>query len=157
MKGLFTWIGFPAGRRAIPPRSALRRRYEMELLAAVEISPSTASHRFSIAAAEGGDLHRAVDRGVRVLLRSLDHRKTIIWGDPVAGFPTLIVVVLFLGGMQLTFLGVIGEYLGRMFDETKRRPLYFLKGLDLPTDLYRQPLWPIRAGPASVADASVVS
>ena len=53
--------------------------------------------------------------------------KTIIFGDPVAGFPTLIAVVAFVGGVQLVALGIIGEYLGRMFEETKNRPLYFVK------------------------------
>lgn len=53
--------------------------------------------------------------------------KTLAFGDPVRGYPTLLVVILFLGGVQLMALGIIGEYIGRMFDETKRRPLYVLE------------------------------
>ncbi|WP_405420024.1 glycosyltransferase family 2 protein [Marinobacter flavimaris] len=52
--------------------------------------------------------------------------RTLLYGDPVAGFPTLMTVILFLGGVQLLFLGILGEYLGRMFDETKGRPLYLI-------------------------------
>lgn len=50
--------------------------------------------------------------------------KTILYGDQAAGFPTLIVVILFLGGIQMFSLGVIGEYIGRIFKETKGRPTY---------------------------------
>ena len=45
----------------------------------------------------------------------------------VPGYPSIVVAVLFLGGMQLLSIGIIGEYLARMFDESKKRPLYFLK------------------------------
>lgn len=53
--------------------------------------------------------------------------KTLIWGDPVQGFPTLIIIILFLGGVQLLSLGIIGEYLARIFNETKDRPIYVVK------------------------------
>lgn len=53
--------------------------------------------------------------------------KTLLYGDPVQGFPTLISVILFLGGLQLISIGIIGEYLGRVFHETKHRPVYIIR------------------------------
>lgn len=52
---------------------------------------------------------------------------TLIWGESVAGFPTLMISILFLGGLQLFCMGIIGEYLGRVFNETKGRPCYFVQ------------------------------
>ena len=53
--------------------------------------------------------------------------KAAIFGDPVSGFPSLIVIITLLGGMQLLFLGIIGEYLARNYMETKKRPVYIVK------------------------------
>ncbi|MES2511292.1 MAG: glycosyltransferase family 2 protein [Pseudomonadota bacterium] len=52
--------------------------------------------------------------------------KTLTVGESVKGFPTLILTILILGGLQLMAMGIIGEYLGRLFMESKRRPLYLL-------------------------------
>ena len=53
--------------------------------------------------------------------------KALLYGDPVAGYPTLLVIILFLGGIQLFTIGIIGEYLGKVFVETKNRPVYFVR------------------------------
>lgn len=53
--------------------------------------------------------------------------KTLLFGDPVAGFPTLICVILFLGGMQLLSIGIIGEYVARIYNESKARPVYLVR------------------------------
>jgi len=53
--------------------------------------------------------------------------KTLIWGDPVAGFPAMICIILLLGGIQLFCIGILGQYLSKTYLETKRRPIYILQ------------------------------
>ncbi len=53
--------------------------------------------------------------------------KTLIFGDPVAGFPTLYLMMLLLGGIILLFLGIMGQYLARIYLEIKQRPVYIVK------------------------------
>ncbi len=53
--------------------------------------------------------------------------KTLIWGDPVTGFPTLACLVVFIGGIQLLVMGIMGQYLAKAYLETKNRPIYIVK------------------------------
>jgi glycosyltransferase involved in cell wall biosynthesis len=128
MKGLFAWIGYPQAavyyRRN--PRFAGQTKWNYWRLWNFAIEGITS---FSIA-----PLKLATYLGVFIsfcafLFAVFIIYKTIVYGDPVKGYPSLMVVTLFLGGVQLIVLGMIGEYLGRMFNETKRRPLYLIDQL----------------------------
>jgi glycosyltransferase involved in cell wall biosynthesis len=126
MKGLFTWIGYQ--QKAVPyqrePRYGGKTKWNYWRLWNFAIEGITS---FSIA-----PLKIAVYLGLSTSLLAFAYglfvfSKALIYGDPVHGYPSLMVVILFLGGVQLLSIGIIGEYLGRIFDETKRRPLYIVK------------------------------
>lgn len=133
MKGLFAWIGFPSKpifyRR--DPRVAGTTKWNYLKLLNLAIEGITS---FTIT-----PLKMATLLGSSVALLSFLYAcyvisKTIIHGDPVRGYPSLMVTVLFLGGVQLIAIGVLGEYIGRIFNEVKRRPLYLVNRM-LPSNL----------------------
>lgn len=126
MKGLFAWVGFKTC--LLPYRRDARYagttkwnywrlwNFALEGLTSFTVTPlKLASYAGCLTALT------SFCYGIFVLFKAL------IYGDPVPGFPSLMVVILFLGGLQLLALGIIGEYLGRMFIESKQRPLYLLK------------------------------
>lgn len=125
MKGLFAWIGYPQKAvlyRRDPRHSGETKwnywrlwNFALEGLTSFTIAPLTVATYLGLLAAFG-----ALIFGIGLIIDTLIH------GNPVAGYPSLMVTILFLGGIQLITLGIIGEYLGRMFDETKGRPLYLL-------------------------------
>lgn len=53
--------------------------------------------------------------------------KTMLFGEPVQGFPTIVTLILFLGGIQLISIGILGEYISRIFNESKQRPIYIVR------------------------------
>ena len=126
MKGLFAWIGYrqTAVRYQRDPRHGGRTKWNYWRLTQLAIegitSFSNAPLRLATWVGLGSSLLAFV-YGLWVLT------KVLIWGDPVRGYPTLMLVILFLGGVQLLALGVIGEYLGRSYAESKQRPLYFVE------------------------------
>jgi glycosyltransferase involved in cell wall biosynthesis len=125
MKGLFAWIGFPqiAVNYRRDPRLAGQSKWDYWQLWNFALEGITS---FTI-----NPLKISTYLGLMTAVSSFTYAlfviyKTLAYGDPVQGYPSLMVVILFLGGVQLMSLGVIGEYLGRMFNETKQRPLYFI-------------------------------
>lgn len=52
--------------------------------------------------------------------------KTIVWGDPVSGWPSLACIVIFVGGLQLFFFGIMGMYMSKLYLEVKKRPIYII-------------------------------
>jgi polyisoprenyl-phosphate glycosyltransferase len=126
MKGLFAWVGFPVTTvlydRA--PRCVGHSKWSywklwnlaLEGITSFTVMPLKVATYLGLAVAM-----LSVAYGAQVIV------KTLIFGNPVAGYPSLLTFMLFLGGIQLMTLGVIGEYLGRIFNETKHRPLYLVE------------------------------
>lgn len=125
-KGMFSWIGYK--KKGILYQQKQRKHgkskwsyYKLLNLALTGITSfTTAPLRF------------ASISGILISLMAFLYLvyiifKTLIMGDPVRGYPTLMVTILFLGGIQLIALGIIGEYLSHIFNETKKRPGYFVR------------------------------
>ena len=125
-KGLFSWIGY--NKKEIlydrDPRAAGKTKWNYKKLVDLSID--------GITSFTTSPLRWSAIMGVIVSIAGFIYMlyiiiKTIVSGIEVPGYASTMVVILFLGGIQLIFLGVIGEYLGRAFYETKGRPLYFIE------------------------------
>ena len=128
-KGLFTWLGYR--KKEIPfevqPRAAGQTTWNFLALFNLAMNGMTS---FTTA-----PLRMMTFLGVTVSFGAMMYMifvltMAILYGDPVAGYPTLMTVMLFLGGIQLLALGIIGEYLGQIFHETKHRPIYLVDEID---------------------------
>jgi glycosyltransferase involved in cell wall biosynthesis len=129
MKGLFAWIGFH--QKSVPyhrdPRAAGETKWNywklwnfaLEGFTSFTIAPLKIATYFGLGVA-----------GFSFIYALFVIYKTLMYGEPVRGYPSLMVVVLFLGGVQLLAIGVLGEYVGRMFNEVKQRPLYLLSSVE---------------------------
>lgn len=131
MKGLFAWVGFRAEafdyERA--PRVAGASKFNYWRLWNLALEGITGFSTVPLRVATYVGLLSALGAfafGVWIVIR------TLLWGDPVAGWPSLMVVIALLGGLQLMALGIIGEYLGRLYLEAKQRPLYIVDEARLP-------------------------
>ncbi len=125
MKGLFAWIGykqipFPYQRQ---PRVAGRTHWDYLQLWNLSLEGITG---FSMT-----PLRLATIFGFLISLFSFCYGfliivKTLAFGSDVPGYPSLMVMITFLSGIQLMTIGILGEYIGRIFNETKQRPLYLI-------------------------------
>lgn len=126
MKGLFAWIGYPAVAVQYDrdPRYAGDTKFNYMKLwnFAIEGITSFSTAPLKVSTYFGGFV--AVLAG---LFGCVTLYKTLIFGNPVRGYSSLMCSILFLGGIQLVAIGVLGEYVGRMFIQAKCRPLYLIK------------------------------
>jgi glycosyltransferase involved in cell wall biosynthesis len=126
MKGLFAWVGFRSTNvyyhRA--PRHAGKTTWNYWRLwnLAVEGVTSFSQVPLQLAAYLGFVVSLLAFLYAVWLIIS-----TLVYGNPVKGYPSMMVTLLFLGGVQLMALGVIGEYLGRIYEESKQRPVYLVR------------------------------
>jgi len=124
-KGLFSWIGFRKKEVVFNQRDRINGKSSFSILSlanlAIDGITSFTTAPLRIASVTGvATAFVALIYLVYVLI------KFILYGDPVAGYPTIMCVMLFLGGCQLIALGIIGEYIARIFNESKRRPPYIV-------------------------------
>lgn len=124
-KGMFSWIGY--SKKEIlydrDPRAAGTTKWNYWKLIDLAIEGITSFTTFP--------LRIASILGIVVSLCSLIYliilvMRTIFVGSDVAGYPSMMAAILFFGGVQLLSIGIIGEYIGRIFTETKNRPLYYV-------------------------------
>lgn len=129
MKGLFAWVGFRQTALVYQrdPRHAGSSKFNYLKLWHFAVEGITSFSAVPLRLATWIGVATALAAfvfGVWVVV------KAALFGDPVRGYPSLMAVVLFLGGVQLLALGIIGEYLGRLFMESKQRPLYLLDAVE---------------------------
>jgi glycosyltransferase involved in cell wall biosynthesis len=122
-KGMYCWIGFK--KKEIPfntnNRVAGRSTWSYRQLIGLAIEGIMS---FTTAPLRVSAILGLIVSVVAFIYMCVVLAKTLLWGEPVAGYPTIIVLILFLGGVQLISLGIIGEYLGKTFNEVKNRPVY---------------------------------
>ncbi|MBN8902207.1 MAG: glycosyltransferase family 2 protein [Rhodospirillales bacterium] len=133
MKGLFAWVGYPS--KAIlydrAPREAGTTKWNYWKLWNFALEGITSFTVMPLKLATYLGLAIGLFAGVYLVVVVA---KTLLVGSSVAGYPSLMAVVLFMGGAQLVTLGVMGEYLGRVFNESKQRPLYFVERFEPPEE-----------------------
>lgn len=128
-KGLYCQIGFKKVSFEFDQqdREAGQTKWSMRSLAGLAVDGVTS---YTTAPLRIATVMGLVVSAVAFIYMVWVFAKAAIYGDPQAGFPTIMTVMLFLGGVQLLTLGILGEYVGRIFNEVKHRPPYFVREVD---------------------------
>jgi Glycosyltransferases involved in cell wall biogenesis len=126
MKGIFAWVGFKTASvyYETAPRHAGKTKWNYFKLINLAIEGITS---FSIAPLRLASLLGLFVSFVAFLYAMWIIIQKLVYGNPVKGYPSIMVAILFLGGVQLITIGIIGEYVGRIYEEVKQRPLYIVK------------------------------
>lgn len=126
MKGLFAWVGFPSCAVTYDraPRHAGRSAWSYWKLWNLALEGITGFTTAPLRLATYVGL--AIGLGAAAYFAEIIIR-TLLFGSEVPGYPSLLAVILILGGTQMVTLGIIGEYLARVFNEVKHRPLYLVE------------------------------
>jgi glycosyltransferase involved in cell wall biosynthesis len=126
MKGLFAWAGFRQAAveydRAERTTGETKFNYWKLWTLALDGITSASTVPLRVWSYIGGAIALAALAYAAFIVS-----RTILFGNPVPGYASIMVSVLFLGGMQLLSLGILGEYVGRILTETKQRPLYVVR------------------------------
>ena len=125
MKGLFSWVGYkqvslPYERK---PRHTGVTSFNYWKLWNFAIEGITS---FSIAPLQVATYFGIIVSMFAFVYALVIVAKTLIFGEAVQGYPSMMVTILFFGGIQLITIGIIGEYIGRIYNEVKQRPLYLI-------------------------------
>lgn len=128
LKGLSAWVGLPTTTIYFErePRSGGETKWNYWRLwnYAVEGIVSFSTVPLKMASYLG-----LITASASFIYAGLLVARTMMFGDPVKGYPSLMVALLFIGGVQLIFIGVIGEYIARIHDEVKGRPIYVVDSM----------------------------
>lgn len=128
MKGLFAWVGLPTHvieyDRA--PRMAGTSKWDVLGLVKLAFEGITS---FSVAPLRLSMVAGLLTALAGILFGLWIIAKTLVLGDPVQGYPSMISIMTFLGGVQLISIGLLGEYVGKTYFEAKQRPVYLIRDI----------------------------
>lgn len=122
-KGMYCWIGFKKASVEFETQDRIAGESSMSLKSLFSLAIDGITS-FTVAPLKLSAILGFVVSFVAFIYMCYVLCKTIFVGEDVQGYPTLVILILFLGGVQLISLGIIGEYLGKIFNETKNRPVY---------------------------------